>query len=202
MSASVKSKKLRHYIIIKTMVDYVAAFILLVVLSPLFLIICIFIARDSKGPVIYKQERLGKDGHTFMLYKFRSMNIDAEKGGAQWADTDDPRATKVGKFLRNKRLDELPQLINVLRHEMSFVGPRPEREYFHNEFLKTIPDFDKRLSVLPGITGFAQISGGYELSPAEKLVYDLAYIEKQSFMLDAKICIRTLSVIFHHEGAR
>ena len=202
MSASAKSKKKRHYFIIKTIVDYVAAFILIVVLSPLFLVISIFIAQDSKGPVIYKQERLGKDGHIFMLYKFRSMNMDAEKGGAQWADTDDPRATKVGKFLRNKRLDELPQLINILRHEMSFVGPRPERECFHMEFLKTIPDFDKRLSVLPGITGFAQISGGYDLSPAEKLVYDLAYIEKQCFTLDAKICIRTLRVMFLHEGAR
>ncbi len=202
MSASVQSKKMRNYLIIKTIVDYVAAFILLVVLSPLFLIISILIARDSKGPVIYKQERLGKDGRTFMLYKFRSMNIDAEKDGAQWAETDDPRTTKVGRFLRNKRLDELPQLINVLRHEMSFVGPRPEREIFHTEFLKTVPDFDKRLAVLPGITGFAQISGGYELSPAEKLVYDLAYIEKQCFTLDAKICIRTLSVMFSHEGAR
>lgn len=202
MSASVKSKKRRCYIVVKTIIDYVAALILLVVLSPLFLIICIFIARDSKGPVIYKQERLGKDGRTFMLYKFRSMNIDAEKDGPQWADTDDTRVTKVGKFLRNKRLDELPQLINVLRHEMSFVGPRPEREIFHTEFLKTVPDFDKRLVVLPGITGFAQISGGYDLSPAEKLVYDLAYIEKQCFSLDTKICIRTLSVIFSHEGAR
>jgi lipopolysaccharide/colanic/teichoic acid biosynthesis glycosyltransferase len=202
MSASVESKNKRYYIIVKTIVDYVAALILLVVLSPLFLVISIFIARDSQGPIIYKQERLGKDGRKFMLYKFRSMNIDAEKGGAQWADMDDPRATKVGKFLRNKRLDELPQLINVLRHEMSFVGPRPEREIFHTEFLKTIPDFDKRLAVLPGITGFAQISGGYDLSPAEKLVFDLAYIENQCFTVDAKICIKTLSVIFSHEGAR
>lgn len=202
MSPSVKSNKIRCYTIIKTIVDYVAAFIILVVLSPLLLIISILIARDSNGPVIYKQERLGKDGRIFMLYKFRSMNIDAEKDGAQWADANDPRATKVGKFLRKKRLDELPQLINVLRHEMSFVGPRPEREYFHNEFLKTIPDFDKRLTVLPGITGFAQISGGYDLSPAEKLVFDLAYIEKQCFSLDAKICIRTIKVIFSHEGAR
>jgi lipopolysaccharide/colanic/teichoic acid biosynthesis glycosyltransferase len=190
------------YTIIKTVVDYIAAILLIIVLSPLFLIIIICIACDSKGPVIYKQERLGKGGLPFMLYKFRTMCIDAEKDGAQWADTDDPRATRFGKFLRKKRLDELPQFINVLRHEMSFVGPRPEREIFHSEFVKTIPDFDKRLSVLPGITGFAQISGGYELTPAEKLVYDLAYIEKHSLKLDVFIVMRTIRVMFSHEGAR
>ena len=190
------------YIIIKTVVDYIAAIILIVVLSPLFLILSICIACDSKGPVIYKQERLGKNGRPFMLYKFRTMCIDAEKDGAQWADTDDPRATKFGKFLRKKRLDELPQFINVLRHEMSFVGPRPEREIFHSEFVKNVPDFDKRLSVLPGITGFAQISGGYELSPSEKLVYDIAYIEKRSLKLDVFIVLRTIRVMFSHEGAR
>ncbi len=190
------------YIIIKTVVDYIAAIILIVVLSPLFLILSICIACDSKGPVIYKQERLGKNGRPFMLYKFRTMCIDAEKDGAQWADTDDPRATKFGKFLRKKRLDELPQFINVLRHEMSFVGPRPEREIFHSEFVKNVPNFDKRLSVLPGITGFAQISGGYELSPSEKLVYDIAYIEKRSLKLDVFIVLRTIRVMFSHEGAR
>jgi lipopolysaccharide/colanic/teichoic acid biosynthesis glycosyltransferase len=190
------------YIIIKTVVDYIAAIILIIVLSPLFLVLSICIACDSKGPVIYKQERLGKNGRPFMLYKFRTMCIDAEKDGAQWADMDDPRATRFGKFLRKKRLDELPQFINVLRHEMSFVGPRPEREIFHNEFVKTVPDFDVRLSVLPGITGFAQISGGYELSPSEKLVYDIAYIEKRSLKLDVFIVLRTIRVMFSHEGAR
>jgi lipopolysaccharide/colanic/teichoic acid biosynthesis glycosyltransferase len=190
------------YIIIKTAVDYIAAIILIIVLSPLFLVISICIACDSKGPVIYKQERLGKNGRPFMLYKFRTMCLDAEKDGAQWADMDDPRATRFGKFLRQKRLDELPQFINVLRHEMSFVGPRPERDIFHQEFIKTIPAFDKRLSVLPGITGFAQISGGYDLSPGEKLVYDLAYIEKRSLKLDVYIVLRTIRVMFSHEGAR
>ena len=199
---SAESTDKLYYIIIKTIIDYVAAVILLIVLSPLFLIISIYIACDSKGPIIYTQERLGKDGRTYMMYKFRSMYEDAEKDGAQWADEDDPRATKVGRFLRKKRLDELPQLINVLRHEMSFVGPRPERAIFRDEFIKTIPDFDKRLSVLPGITGFAQVSGGYDLSPAEKLVHDLAYIEKRSLSLDTIICIRTLKVIFSHAGAR
>ena len=202
MSAKVQSNDKGYYIIIKTIIDYIAALTLLILLSPIFLIISIYVARDSSGPVIYKQERLGKGGCTFMLYKFRSMYMDAEKGGAQWADTDDPRATPVGKFLRQKRLDELPQLINVLRHEMSFVGPRPEREIFHSEFIKTIPDFDKRLTVLPGISGYAQISGGYELSPAEKLVYDLAYIDKRSLKLDTIIVVRTLKVMFSHEGAR
>jgi lipopolysaccharide/colanic/teichoic acid biosynthesis glycosyltransferase len=200
---SAESTDKLYYIIIKTIIDYVAAVILLIVLSPLFLIICIYIALDSKGPVIYTQERLGKEGRSFKLYKFRSMFEDAEKDGAQWADADDQRVTKVGRFLRKKRLDELPQVINVLRHEMSFVGPRPERSIFHNEFIKTIPEFDKRLSVLPGITGFAQISGGYDLTPEEKLVYDLAYIEKRGVWLDVIIVLRTFKVMFlSHEGAR
>lgn len=200
MSSRPKDKL--YYIVIKTIIDYIAALILLIVLSPLFLVICILIMLDSKGPVIYRQERLGKDNHTYMMYKFRSMHEDAEKDGAQWADEDDPRATKIGRFLRKKRLDELPQLINVLRHEMSFVGPRPERPVFHNEFIKTIPDFDKRLSVLPGITGFAQISGGYDLSPAEKIIYDLAYIKNRCLKMDVSIVIRTFKVMFSHEGAR
>ncbi|MEI6101425.1 MAG: sugar transferase, partial [Eubacteriales bacterium] len=110
---SAESTDKMYYIIIKTIIDYIAAVILLIVLSPLFVLISIYIACDSKGPVIYTQERLGKDGRTFKLYKFRSMYMDAEKDGAQWADENDPRATKVGKFLRKKRLDELPQLINI-----------------------------------------------------------------------------------------
>ncbi len=200
---SAESSDKMYYIIIKTIIDYIAAVILLVILSPLFLAISIVIALDSKGPVIYTQERLGKDGRSYMMYKFRSMCEDAEKDGAQWADEDDPRVTKVGRFLRKKRLDELPQLINVLRHEMSFVGPRPERSIFHLEFAKTIPDWDKRLAVLPGITGFAQVSGGYDLSPAEKIVYDLAYIEKRCLRLDVIIVLRTFKVMFlSHEGAR
>lgn len=200
---SAESSDKLYYIITKTIIDYIAAVILLIILSPLFLVISIVIALDSKGPVIYTQERLGKDGRSYMMYKFRSMCEDAEKGGAQWADEDDPRATKVGRFLRKKRLDELPQLINVLRHEMSFVGPRPERSIFRDEFIKTIPDFDKRLAVLPGITGFAQVSGGYDLSPSEKLVYDLAYIEKRCIRLDVIIVLRTFKVMFFsHEGAR
>ncbi len=200
---SAESSDKMYYIIIKTIIDYIAAVILLVILSPLFLAISIVIALDSKGPVIYTQERLGKDGRCYMMYKFRSMCEDAEKDGAQWADEDDPRVTKVGRFLRKKRLDELPQLINVLRHEMSFVGPRPERSIFHLEFAKTIPDWDKRLAVLPGITGFAQVSGGYDLSPAEKIVYDLAYIEKRCLRLDVIIVLRTFKVMFlSHEGAR
>jgi lipopolysaccharide/colanic/teichoic acid biosynthesis glycosyltransferase len=192
----------KFYIFVKTLVDYIAAIILIIGLSPLFLVISLMILFDSGLPVIYKQERLGKDGKVFMLYKFRSMCIDAEKDGAQWADVEDPRTTRVGKWLRQKRLDELPQFLNVLRHEMSFVGPRPERKIFHTEFAKSIPDFDKRLAVLPGITGFAQVSGGYDLSPSEKLVYDLSYIKNRCLKLDVHIVFRTIKVIFSHEGAR
>lgn len=190
------------YKVVKTAFDYVAAAILLAILSPAFLVIAIIIKKDSPGPVIFKQERLGKDGKIFTLYKFRSMRLDAEKNGAQWATANDPRTTAVGAKLRGSRIDEWPQLVNILRHEMSFVGPRPERKIFRDEFIKDIPNFDERLQVLPGITGFAQVSGGYELTPAEKLIYDLAYIKNRSVIFDFKILLATVKVIFTKDGAR
>ena len=162
----------------------------------------ILIKIDSKGPAIYKQERLGKDGIPFMIYKFRSMTLDAEVNGPQWAEKDDDRCTKLGKILRKCRLDELPQLWNILKGEMSFVGPRPERSYFYDKFESYIPGFRKRLMVKPGLTGYAQVNGGYELRPEEKLAYDMEYIEKMSMGMDILCVIKTARLVFTHEGAR
>lgn len=165
-------------------------------------IIALIIVIDSPGKAIYSQERLGKDGKPFVIYKFRTMTEDAEKNGAQWADRDDPRCTRFGSLLRKTRLDELPQFLNILRGEMSFVGPRPERPYFSEKFEKTVPGFSNRLAVIPGLTGLAQINGGYDLTPSEKLVYDMEYIEHRSLAMDLKIIFKTVAVVFTREGAR
>jgi lipopolysaccharide/colanic/teichoic acid biosynthesis glycosyltransferase len=136
------------------------------------------------------------------MYKFRSMRTDAEDDGPQWAQKDDERCTKFGKFLRKTRLDELPQVINILQGNMSLVGPRPERAYFYDEFEKYIPNFRQRLQVKPGLTGLAQVNGGYDLMPEEKLVYDLEYIENRSLWMDIVCMVKTVRLIFTHEGAR
>ena len=166
------------------------------------MIIALLIKLDSSGPVLFKQERLGLNGTPFMIYKFRSMRTDAEKDGPKWAEKEDKRCTKVGAFLRKSRLDELPQLFNILKGEMSFVGPRPERAFFYHKFTKDIPDSPKRLQVTPGLTGLAQVNGGYELKPEEKLQYDMEYIQRRNILLDLKCMVKTVRLVFTHEGAR
>jgi len=190
------------YIVAKRLFDIVVAFVAgILCLIPMG-VIAIMIRLDSKGDAIFKQERLGKNGKPFTMYKFRTMVQNAEANGPQWADPNDRRCTKLGRMLRNTRLDELPQLWNILMGDMSFVGPRPERGYFYNEFEKYIPGFRNRLLVKPGLTGLAQINGGYELRPEEKLVYDMEYIAKRSIWLDLSCIFRTVKLIFTHEGAR
>ncbi len=137
-----------------------------------------------------------------MLYKFRSMRENAEASGAQWAADDDPRVTRVGKFIRKTRMDELPQFWNVVKGDMSLVGPRPERAVFYEQFERYIHGFKQRLLVLPGITGLAQVSGGYDLGPAEKIVYDIEYIKHQGVVMDVKVIARTFGVLISHDGAR
>lgn len=166
------------------------------------LIIALCIKIDSRGPVIFKQERLGKDGKSFTMYKFRSMRVDAEVDGPKWAEKEDDRCTKVGAFLRKTRLDELPQFWNILKGEMSLVGPRPERPFFYDEFETYIHGFRNRLVVRPGLTGWAQVSGGYDLKPEEKIVYDMEYIANMSVRMDLRCMVRTLRLVFTHEGAR
>lgn len=165
-------------------------------------IIALMIRLDSEGPALFKQERLGKNGKAFYMYKFRSMRIDAEKNGPKWADQNDDRCTRLGKFLRKCRLDELPQLWNIFAGHMSIVGPRPERPFFYDEFETYIHGFRNRLAVQPGLTGLAQVNGGYDLEPEEKIVYDMRYIEERSLWMDLKIMFKTVSLLFSHEGAR
>ena len=190
------------FLVAKRVFDIVCSFLGLLILAIPMMIIALIITIDSPGAPIFKQERLGINGKPFMIYKFRSMRLDAEENGPQWADEQDPRCTHFGQILRRTRLDELPQFYNILRGDMSFVGPRPERAYFYGEFEKYIPGFSNRLMVVPGLTGYAQVNGGYSLKPEEKIIYDMEYIEHRSVLMDVKCIIKTVSLIFTHEGAR
>lgn len=189
--------------VIKRLFDFFASLIAIIILFVPMIIVGIIVKLTSKGPVFYKQDRLGKNGKPFKLVKFRSMREDAEALGAQWSQgDDDPRITKFGKIMRKTRIDELPQLFTILSGKMSIVGPRPEREVFYNEFEKYIHGFSERLKVKPGLTGLAQVSGGYDLKPEEKIIYDIEYIKKRSLWLDFKIIIKTFLVVLTHKGAK
>lgn len=191
------------YSFIKRSFDIFVSLFALIICSVPMLIVGILVKLTSKGPVFFKQERLGKNGKKFMLVKFRSMIADAEKNGAQWSQgKNDSRITKFGAFLRKTRIDELPQLWTCLTGKMSIIGPRPERECFYDEFEKHVHGFRQRLKITPGITGLAQVSGGYNLRPEEKLVFDLEYIKNRSLWLDIKILFKTVGVLFSHRGAK
>ena len=187
---------------IKRVIGLLIAIVSLVLVVPISLIACIFIMLESSGNPIYIQERVGLNGKKFWIYKLRSMYPDAEKNGHKWANKNDERITTVGRFIRKTRIDELPQIINVIKGEMSIIGPRPERPEFINEFLKDIPNFNERLAVRPGITGWAQVNGGYELTPKDKLVYDLFYINHESIKLDFLILLKTIKVMVTGNGSR
>ena len=187
---------------LKRLTDFFFSIVLLVPAIPICLISALFIILETNGNPLYIQERVGLNGNKFKIYKLRSMYNDAEKGGHKWAEKKDSRITKVGAIIRKIRIDELPQLINIIKGEMAIIGPRPERPEFIEEFLKEIPDFNDRLSVKPGITGWAQVNGGYELSPKEKLKYDQYYIEHENFKLDVLILFKTIKVVFTGEGSR
>ncbi len=187
---------------IKRTFDVVLSAIMLLLLIVPMLVVGVVIRIDSKGSVIYRQERLGKNGKEFMMVKFRSMRTDAEAHGPRQTDVNDDRVTKVGRFIRKTRIDELPQLWNILMGDMSFVGPRPERKFYYDKYSAFIDGFDYRLMVKPGLTGYAQVNGGYDLHPWEKVSYDIEYIKKQSALMDIKCVFKTFSVIFTHDGAR
>jgi sugar transferase (PEP-CTERM system associated) len=177
----------------------------LVASAPVMALIAVAIKLDSPGPVLFRQVRVGRDGRRFVLKKFRSMRINAEENGPVWAMVDDPRVTRVGKWLRTTRLDELPQLINVLVGEMSFIGPRPERPVFVNRLREQIPFYGQRFSVKPGITGWAQVRYRYGSSvedALEKLQYDLYYIKNLSVFLDLLILLNSVQVVLFAKGAR
>lgn len=189
---------------LKRLMDIVFSLILLIVTSPIILLTAIAIKLESEGPVFYKQERMGMNGKIFKIIKFRTMINDAEKyTGPVWSTKDDPRITKVGKFLRKVRLDEIPQAINILKGDMSFVGPRPERPFFVEKLSKEIPLYKRRLKVRPGLTGWAQVKHKYDESIEDvkiKLRYDLFYIENMSLRLDFKIILRTIFVVLFGKG--
>jgi exopolysaccharide biosynthesis polyprenyl glycosylphosphotransferase len=179
---------------------------MIVFLSPLIIVIAILIKIDSTGPVLFSQERVGKNRKNYMVYKFRSMVEDAEKqSGPVWAEDNDKRITRAGRFIRSWRLDEIPQLWNVLKGDMSLVGPRPEREFFVKKLEDIIPYFGQRFSVKPGITGWAQVCYRYGASvedAVEKLNYDLFYIKNMSIFMDLMILLRTIKIVLFGKGAR
>jgi sugar transferase (PEP-CTERM system associated) len=186
--------------------DLAVSLALIVFTLPVILIAALAVWLEDGAPVLYRQERVGRDGRNFTLMKFRSMRVDAEAAGApQWARNEDPRATRVGLVLRKFRIDELPQLLNVLAGDMSFVGPRPERPFFVEELAATIPFYRERHSVKPGITGWAQVNYPYGASLEDarhKLAYDLYYVKNRTLFLDFLILVQTVRVILFHEGAR
>ena len=190
------------YKIIKRWIDFFISIVLLIPVMLLCSISALLIILETKGNPLYIQERVGLNGKRFNIYKLRTMYSDAEKDGYQWAMKNDVRITKVGHFLRKSRIDELPQLMNIIKGDMAFIGPRPERPEFIKEFLKEIPDFNDRISVKPGITGWAQVNGGYELSPKEKLEFDKYYIKRESLYLDTLILLKTIQVVFTGYGSR
>jgi len=178
--------------------DVAGSIVILLLVSPVLALVAAVIKLASAGPVLYKQRRVGKNGRIFVLCKFRTMVVDAEKNtGPVWASKDDDRVTAVGKFLRSSRLDELPQLFNVLGGDMSLVGPRPERPYFvrRHRALQGV-----RLAVKPGITGLAQVRAMYDLKPEHKLKYDYLYIQKRSFSLNTYILFKTVPVVLLGKG--
>ncbi len=194
------------YDFFKRSFDLAGAFSLLIVVSPIMFITAIVVWLSSRGPIIFRQERLTKGGSIFTLLKFRTMVDGAERGtGAVWAANDDPRVTRLGRFLRRTRIDELPQLFNVIAGDMSLIGPRPERPEFAARLAKEFPSFNRRLEVKAGITGLAQVGTGYAAcmrSYRKKLALDLIYIQNRCVMLDLRIALKTVLVIITGSGAR
>ena len=193
------------YLFVKRVFDAVCSLLLLFVFSILMALVMVVIKLETTGPAIFAQQRIGLGGVSFTMYKFRSMVTDAERGGAQFAARGDKRVTRVGKFIRKYRIDELPQLYNVLRGDMSLIGPRPEQKNLLDELVEEIPLFPFRHSVRPGITGWAQVCQGYAYdvdSSSEKITYDLFYIKNLSFLLDMTIIVRTIRIMLTGFGSR
>lgn len=190
---------------LKRALDVLISLLLLVPAAPIMLLTALVVRLESPGPVIYKQDRVGLFEKEFTVYKFRSMRADAEKNGAVWASAHDARVTKFGKFIRKVRIDELPQIWNILKGDMSFIGPRPERMAFVTKLKETIPYYSLRHTVKPGLTGWAQVCypyGASEDDARRKLEYDLYYIKNMSILLDINIVFKTVGVVLFPKGAR
>lgn len=190
-----------EYLFLKRAMDVIISSLGIIVLSPVFLIVGLAVMSDG-GPALYKQTRLTKDGREFEVLKFRSMKVDAEKDGVARLSTgeNDSRITKVGRVIRMVRLDEIPQLFNFLKGDMSIVGPRPERPEIASEYEKTIPEFNLRLQTRAGLTGYAQVYGKYNTTPYDKLLMDLTYIANPSFLEDIRICFATVKILFQKDS--
>ena len=187
-------------VIVKRFMDLVISFFMLILTSPLMLLIALCIKAQDGGPVIYKQKRLTKDGKEFDIYKFRSMRTDSERSGARLAQKGDRRVTLVGKVIRNLHFDELPQLFNILKGDMSLVGPRPERPEIAEQYKSQVPEFEFRLKVKAGLTGYAQVYGKYNTTPEDKLKLDLFYIEHYTVWMDMKLLLLTFKILFQKEN--
>ncbi len=196
----------KTYFLAKRAIDILGATIGLVILSPLLVLIAVLIKLTSRGPVVYSQVRVGKDGKHFNIYKLRTMRVDAEKHtGPVWTSKNDNRLTSIGRFLRKTRIDEIPQFINVIQGDMSLVGPRPERPMFVEKLKTQICDYEKRLSVKPGITGMAQVLHRYDETLADvrkKIKYDVLYMKNVCFWTDISIILRTFRVVLTGAGAK
>ena len=200
-----RGRQVRLAAVTRSAVHWLVAFVGLFLSLPIVAVTAILIKLDSRGPVFYKQERVGKNGRHFVLAKFRSLGIDAETTGPVWASKDDDRTTRVGRIIRKVRIDEIPQFWNILRGEMSFVGPRPERPHFVAQLAQEIPYYEQRHLIAPGLTGWAQIKYPYGASiedARQKLQYDLFYIKNHSLMLDAIVLFETIKIILFGRGAQ
>jgi len=194
------------YSVVKTMIDVVGSIIALIVLSPLLFLVALFIKISSQGPVFFRQTRVGQYGRLFEIYKFRTMKMDAEKySGPVWASKNDNRLIPGGNFLRKSKIDEIPQFINVLKGEMSIIGPRPERPFFVERLKEQIPDYEKRLKIKPGITGLAQVLHRADETIKDvrkKIKYDLLYIKKMCLFTDVRILAKTVRFVLTGVVAR
>jgi sugar transferase (PEP-CTERM system associated) len=198
-------KKSKWTMSARRVAEFILSLVGLTLFSPMVLVLSFLIKIESRGPIFYKQERVGERGRMFKLFKFRSMVEDAEANGPVWAEQDDKRMTRVGRWMRKWRLDEVPQMLNVLKGDMSFVGPRPERSFFVEQLRQEIPFYDQRFSVKPGVTGWAQIKYPYGASKEdalEKLKYDLYYIKNLSLIYDLIVIFETIKVVLFRKGAR
>ena len=180
--------------------DIVISGIGLLCASPIMLIEALAIKLEDHGPVFFRQRRVTKDGKVFEVLKFRTMIVDADKNNKRLASQNDDRITKVGRFLRKTRMDELPQFINILKGDMSIVGPRPEQEEITEKYVEVLPEFKYRLKVKAGLTGLAQIQGKYNTTPRDKLIFDLIYIEQYSLFVDIKLILQTVKVLFKSDS--
>ena len=199
----VRTKKIAvkwYYPLMKRIIDIVFSAVAIIVFSPVFLVVSILIKVYDGGPVLYKQNRLTKNRKEFEIYKFRSMVVNAEKNGAQLSTVNDNRITPIGRFIRATRIDEMPQLFNIFKGDMSIIGPRPERPEIEAEYVKELPEFVFRLEVPAGLSGYAQVFGKYNTNPSDKLKLDLLYINQRSLLLDFKLMLYTVKILFIPES--